>query len=142
MTTFPSPPVPRKNWFSRNWKWFVPLGCLSLIVLVAIGIAGLVGIVFSAMKSSDVYRESLTRVQHSPAVMVVLGTPIEAGWLMSGNIHIENDTGQADIEYPVSGPRAKGKVHVVAAKANGKWIYSRMTVQPDTGAEIDVLRGQ
>ena len=25
--------VPRGNWFKRNWKWAVPVGCLTFFIL-------------------------------------------------------------------------------------------------------------
>src|SRR5437762_5564299 len=28
------PPMPRPNWFERNWKWVVPVGCLLPVLLV------------------------------------------------------------------------------------------------------------
>jgi hypothetical protein len=31
------------NWWSRNWKWFVPVGCLSLILLFCAFIAVVFG---------------------------------------------------------------------------------------------------
>ena len=46
-----------KGWWGRNWKWFLPVGCLGLIVIALGGITLVLGI----MKSSDVYKESVAR---------------------------------------------------------------------------------
>jgi len=32
-------PAPPSNWWSRNWKWFVPTGCLTLILLFSLFLA-------------------------------------------------------------------------------------------------------
>ena len=35
-------PPRQEGWFVRNWKWFVPVGCLSMILMIvgAIGFTG------------------------------------------------------------------------------------------------------
>jgi hypothetical protein len=137
----PIPGAPRPGWWARNWKWVIPVGCLGMVLLVAIFIAAIVGIVFGAMKSSDVYREALRRAQDNPQVQAALGTPIESGWWMSGQINVNNDTGDANIVIPVSGPKGKGKIHAVATKSGGRWSYSTLTVDVDGGGTIDLLSG-
>jgi len=42
-------------------------------------------IVFSAIKSTDVYKEALERAKADPAVIEALGSPIKDGFLVSGN---------------------------------------------------------
>lgn len=138
----PPPPkaaLPPRNWWSRNWKWLVPAGCLSFIVLFLIFIGGIVAFVFGAMKSSDVYRESLRRARANPEVIQRIGSPIEPGWYVTGNMNVESDSGSANIAYPLSGPKGKGRVHVVGAKENGQWIYTAMDVTLDSGRKIDLL---
>ena len=134
-----SPATPPRGWWSRNWKWFVPVGCLGILALFVLGIFGIVTIVFRAMKSSDVYREAFERAQNSPEVQAALGTPIEDGWWMSGQINVTNDTGNANIVIPISGPKGKGSIHAVATKDGGKWTYSRLEVQVEGGQTINLL---
>src|SRR5439155_13821310 len=62
-------PTPRPNWWKRNWKWFVPVGCFSIAVLFVAFVAAVVLIVFSAVKSTDVYKDALTRAKAHPAVI-------------------------------------------------------------------------
>lgn len=136
------PGQPHRSWWSRNWKWFVPVGCLGIVALVLLGIAAVAAIVFGAMKSSDVYREALQRAQNHPEVQAVLGTPIESGWWMAGQINVENDTGNADITIPISGPKGKGTIHAVATKAGGRWNYSRLDVEVEGRQTINLLPGE
>ncbi len=134
----PGQQAPR-GWWSRNWKWFVPVGCLGLIVLCLAGIAGIVAIAFGAMKSSDVYKEALRRAQNHPEVQAALGTPIKAGWTMTGNINMDTSAGTADISFPISGPKGEASVHAVAAKEGGAWRYSTLDVQIEGGPKINLL---
>ena len=129
----------RKNWWDRNWKWFVPTGCLGLIVLFGLFIAGIFFGVTSMMKDSDAYKESMTIVQHDKSVNNKLGSPIEVDGMVSGNISIHNDTGNCDLQIPIKGSKGKGTLFVVADK-RGKWKYSQMSVYIEaTDEEIDLL---
>lgn len=103
-------------------------------------IAGLVVFVFGAIKSSDVYHGAIHRVEKDPRVVQALGSPIETGWWISGNVHVSEGTGNADFDFPVKGPKGRGKVHVVATRESGNWIYSELTVTPSNGPPIDLLK--
>ena len=129
----------RKNWWDRNWKWFVPTGCLGIIVLFGLFIAGIFFGVTSMMKDSDAYKESMTIVQHDKSVNDKLGSPIEGDGMVSGNISINNDTGNCDLQIPIKGSKGKGTLFVVAEK-RGKWKYSQMSVYIETtDEEVDLL---
>jgi hypothetical protein len=80
----PVPLTPRPNWWKRNWKWFVPLGCFSMLLLFVAFVGSIVLIVFSAVKSTDVYKDALARAQAHTSVIEALGSPIKVGFLVSG----------------------------------------------------------
>ena len=67
------PATPKPNWWKRNWKWFVPLGCFTGVFLFLAVTASIVLIVFSAMKSTDVYKQALARAKADPNVIEALG---------------------------------------------------------------------
>jgi cytochrome oxidase complex assembly protein 1 len=119
----------RKGWFGRNWKWFIPAGCLSIVAAAGAVVAAGVYFVFGAIKSSDVYQQALTRVRSNPAVVRELGEPIEPGWLISGSINVSNDSGNADVRIPVSGPKKSGAVYATAIKKQDKWDFSALEVE-------------
>ena len=128
------------SWWSRNWKWFVPVGCLSAIVLAVAFVAVIVVFVFGIMKSSDVYKEALAEATTNEIVIEALGTPIEPGLVISGNINVSGSSGNADIAIPISGPRGEATIYAVAAKSAGQWEYSMLVVQLEgTGEQIDLL---
>jgi hypothetical protein len=124
----PHPPR-QKGWFGRNWKWFIPTGCLSIVVIVAAGIGAVVYFAFAAIKSSDIYQESLNKVKSNAAVVQELGEPIEAGWQISGNINVSGNSGNADVKIPVSGPKKAGAIYATAIKKQGKWDFSVLEVE-------------
>jgi hypothetical protein len=74
------PLTPRPNWWKRNWNWFVPVGCFGMLALFVSFVASVALIVFSAMKSTDVYKDALARAKANPAVIEGLGSPITEGF--------------------------------------------------------------
>jgi hypothetical protein len=134
-------PPPRPNWWSRNWKWFVPAGCLTVILLFAAFVGGMVMLVFGSMKQADVYKEALARAQSDPAVAQKLGSPIEPGMFLSGNINVNGPSGEAKLAIPIHGLKAKGTIYVEATKSAGKWNYALMQVAVDgEDTRIDLLQ--
>jgi hypothetical protein len=57
------PAIYKPNWWNRNWKWFVPLGCFTVALLFLVFVSSVLVIVFSAIKSTDVYKEALARAK-------------------------------------------------------------------------------
>jgi hypothetical protein len=128
------------NWWKRNWKWFVPVGCLSVAALFVVFAGSLVVIVFSAMKSTDVYKEALARARANPAVIDLLGSPIKDGFLVSGNTNVNGASGESNLAIPIFGPKAKATIYVSANKSLGQWKYTGLVVEiGQTHKRIDLL---
>ena len=137
--TQPAPPKP--NWWKRNWKWFVPLGCFTVTLLFLVFVGSVLVIVFSAMKSTDVYREALARAKADPAVIEALGSPIKDGFLVSGNTNVNGASGESNLAILISGPKGKGTIYVSANKLLGQWNYSGLVVEVrQTHQRIDLLQ--
>lgn len=132
--------IVRKSWWDRNWKWLIPTGCLSLLILLCLFIAGIFFGVTSMMKESDVYKEVMTEVQHNKIIIEKLGSPIEEEGMASGNISLSNDTGNCDLQIPIKGSKGEGTIFVVAQK-RGNWKYSVKSVYiVATKEKIDLLK--
>lgn len=117
------------NWWTRNWKWFVPTGCLGSIFLFV----GFVAIVFTSIssmfKSSDVYKQALVNTRKNAEVIEAIGGDINEGYFTSGKIEISGPSGEADFAIPISGSKGEGHVYVVATKKSGKWIFETLEVE-------------
>jgi hypothetical protein len=136
----PVPLTPKPNWWKRNWKWLVPTGCLSITLLFVAFIASVVLIVFTAVKSTDVYKDALARGKAHPAVIEALGSPITEGFLVSGNTNVNGASGEANLSIPISGPKGKGTIYVTATKSLGRWNYSGLIMEiAKTHQRIDLL---
>ncbi len=129
-----------KNWWGRNWKWVVPVGCLVPLAICTGFIALIVSLVFGMMKSSDAYKEALAKAEANPAVQKAIGMPIEEGMFTTGNININGPSGKADLAIPISGPDGEATIYVVAVKTAGKWTFSTLVVEvKETKQRIDLL---
>ena len=108
----------------RKWaKWGV--------VLVLVAIPGVVGMFFGVsyiLKNSDAYQGAASRIAASTEVTAYTGTPITTG-LPTGSIVISGPSGQAALEFTVSGPKAEGTVYVRATLDLGQWRYDRIVFE-------------
>ncbi len=128
------------NWWERNWKWFVPVGCLGGLALIMGFVAAILVLVFGIMKSSDVYKEAIARAQAHPSVVAAMGAPLEEGMFVSGNLNTSGASGKADLAIPISGPNGKGVLYTVAEKSAGRWTFTTLVMEVDaTGERIDLL---
>jgi len=128
-------PPPQK---SGCVKWGL-IGCLGVILMIAVFAGVVVTIVFGTMKTTDVYRGARRSAERDPRVIQALGSPIRPGLWVSGNINVEGRRGDADITFPIHGPKGKASVHAIATKQSGTWHYAELTVTPANGSPIDLL---
>ena len=133
--TITSAAPPPRNWWQRNWKWFVPVGCGSVIVLVALFIFAIVFFVFTVIRSTDVFRDAIARAEASPEVRAELGEPIKEGWWVRGNVNTTGPSGTADISIPLKGSRKDGTLYAVAHKSAGRWSYDTLEVEVEGRAQ-------
>ncbi len=138
--TIPETVAPRPNWWQRNWKWFVPTGCVAILALVAAFILAIVVFVFSVIRQTDVFKDALEKAKENPQVQAELGEPIHEGWWLSGRVNSTGSSGNADISIPLKGSRNNGTLYAVAHKSAGEWTYERLEVEVDGRTErIDLL---
>ena len=131
------------SWWSRNWTWFVPVGCLTIAFLFVAGVGIVTWFAFSSFRSSDVLQGALDAARADPRVVEALGEPIDMGWLISGSIRYENREGEADLTIPISGPDDAGFIRLEAVKQGADWTYYRLEVTIDSTSEIiDLIPGE
>ena len=131
----PPPPLlenRQPEWLLRNWKWVVP--ALTLVVLLGFGV--LMALILGVLKSSDAYRGAVERARNAPGVIAALGTPIEPGFLVTGNIKVKGESGTAQLEIPVSGPKGSARIYVSATKSLGSWHFPGLVVQLDGSQQL------
>ena len=126
---YPYQPPRPPSWFSRNWPWFVPVGCVGTLALFAVFGVGIAMTVFGTMKNSEPYTTALTRARANPRVVAALGTPIKESFYVLGRINEGTRSGSTSLVIPISGPKAKGRLFVNGVETNGEWKYLIMYVR-------------
>lgn len=121
----------RQTFLGKHWKWMLPLGCLGTVVMMGGLLFGFVAVVFTAIKSSDVYRAAIETARTHPAVRRELGDPVETGWWASGSVEVTGPSGHADISVPLAGSKQSGTLYGVADKSAGRWTFSLLEVEID-----------
>jgi len=133
----------KSGWGPGTWIACGCGGCI-LLVLLAVGVVvALGGLAFFGIRKSDVFEEAIRRARANPDVVEALGEPIEAGLLLSGSFQVTPTSGETDFSIPVSGPKGKGRLYVVATKSAGQWDFSTLELQvDDSELRIDLLGGE
>lgn len=126
---------PQKGWFGRNWFWFVPLGCFGFLICGGLLAVAIVFGVFKLIKTSTPYQLAVARAKADPQVIAALGTPIEEGLIPTGNVNVNNGSGNANLQIPISGPNGKATIHVVATEQSSTWTIKDIDVTVDGAAQ-------
>jgi hypothetical protein len=134
------PGAPQGSWLSRHWGKTLAIGCFGLFLAFAAFVSLIVLVVFGSMKSSDVYKTAVARAKAHPQVVEKLGTPIEEGFFVSGNINVQPERGEAKLTIPISGPKGSANIFADATKRGGDWEFSVLEVAIEGQAKkIDLL---
>lgn len=136
--------VKKQGWWSRNWKWFVPVVCLGAFVVCIGCIVLLVVVIRGAsseiIKATDVCQMAMTQLRANAQAVEALGTPIEIGAGAGGSYEATGPSGSADLSIPVSGPKGSGTLYVVANKSAGIWRFELLELAVEGVADrIDLL---
>ena len=134
----PMPPPPAKS--SRKTVWIIVSAVFGVGLLVVLFVVGIMAAVFGAMKSNEPYRHSVDIAVHDPLVIRALGAPVVPGWLPSGSINLNGDSGEADLSIPLKGSLHSGTLYVTARRAERIWSYQNMAVRVEgTDKRINLL---
>ena len=82
----------------------------------------------------------MAKAKESQEVQQSIGTPIEEGVFVSGNISVSGPVGQANLSMPIQGPDGKATIYLVAEKTAGEWVFSTLVVEVSSSKErIDLI---
>jgi Cytochrome oxidase complex assembly protein 1 len=134
-------PPPAQSPSSKKLMWIVLTAVGAIIVLVMLFVGAIFFAVFQSLKASTPYQHAVEVATHDPRVLETLGAPVKPGWLPGGSINVSGESGHADLAIPLEGAAHKGKLYIVASKAEGEWSYQILTVRVEGGTvRINLLR--
>ncbi len=113
-------------------KWLA-IGCVVVLLVGGGCVVG--GYLLLRGLGSELYKDSVTKLQKHTVVIEKLGEPLEFGSVTSFNM--KNNKGSAT--FPVKGPKGEGEVTVTGTKTDGKWkIDSIVVTVTKTGEVINI----
>ena len=117
----------------------VIVGCGGCAV-VLLGIAGVFSAiffgVFAAIGKSDAVAEVMKRAGESKVVREQLGTPLQRGWLTTGNLETANGSSSAELQIPIEGPKGSGRIEVNGYQRGSEpWVFTVLDVLIDSTSE-------
>lgn len=79
---YPLQPEPMKtSWLEHRPLWKIPLGCLTLILLIGVSAIILITIITTSFHNSEVYKQAMARAAENSRVRDAIGEPIRSAWL-------------------------------------------------------------
>jgi hypothetical protein len=120
-------------------KWAI-WGVVLWIAAVAL-FGSLFGGIFYALGSSEAYKLAVSKLQANTVAMGALGAPISTG-TPNGEISVKGeDSGEAKLDFSVSGTKTNGQLHVEATKKGGVWSLRVLNLKIDGRDDvIDLLK--
>ena len=127
----------RRRWLHRHWPWVVAIwGSLQVAGAICLFVFGLLAV----MGNSDAAKLALSTARSNADLVSELGSPIEQGRLLRGNINVTPTDGHADLAIPVSGPKESGTLYCVAHKSAGVWTLDSLKfATSDVAPRLDLL---
>lgn len=132
--------APQRSWWSKNWKWAVPVGCLGLMASCcgATLVAGALG--WNVITNNPASTRALEIAKADSEVQAVLGTPIQTSPLkQQNNVQYANGQSRAEAAIELDGPKADGVLRMEAVKSNDEWIYRVLQVEVPGQEPIDLM---
>ena len=101
------------------------------------------GFIYSALRSSDPYKNSLAAANADARVVQVLGSPITDRLFITGSFNTIGLRGRAEFALPIKGPKGTATIFAQASKSVGVWNFEVLVVEiTGTRERIDLLHEQ
>lgn len=126
--------IKNKNWLQRNLKWLLPV----VIVVCFLGSAlfstasdAQLGGYAMALNDDALYKDALQQANKNTNVVKVFGTlqPIDQLAIIESNVEYSDNNNHVNLSVRVKGTKAKGRMDVVATKANNAWQYNAIKIR-------------
>ena len=129
------------GWWPKNKSWILPvaiiLGCIGIFILV---IAIVIYFVVGAVKQTEPYLQGLNYAKTNPAVIALIGEPMEPSFFVGGSIPSPNEQGMVDLAITVSGPKGNGVILIAGQSQGGQWYYKRLLFRDLSSTQVIELK--
>jgi len=140
--------IEQKSWWKKNWKWFLPVSMIILIVIAVLfssGIGGVTNNYAQAYSDQELYQDALEQVKSNSRVTEVLGEiePIDKLAILEGEVQYSNNNQSVNSSIRIVGSKGKARMDILANLVQGKWNYEEIKVRiknpPEKRQSISVI---
>ncbi len=146
MAKAPYPIIPvagERDWLDEHPHRRILIGAIIVVAFGVIFVLGILSLVEYSFHHHTVAVQAIERAQSNPDVIQALGQPIKVGLVITGNIHMKDSNGYADLRIPIAGPNGKGIIVLYAKEISQVWQFTFLRVEIEGGAEpVDLLSPQ
>ncbi|SDW51558.1 cytochrome c oxidase assembly factor Coa1 family protein [Flavobacterium degerlachei] len=132
--------VYKRNWWERNWKWFLAVIVLALgIWLFLISVANTNSIdVVQAYSENALYENALAKVNTNDEAISILGNlePLDQLAILEGSAKYSTDKQRIETTVRIKGSKAKGKMDISAFKKGNNWQYEKINIRINSTKEV------
>jgi hypothetical protein len=120
-------------WQNRRWidvnhfkitqrKW-----AITGFILVGVGFPSFFLLIMSAMKG-EAFNLAIQEIRNNDEVVEKIGTDIEPGFFVMGEVSTSGSDGVANLSFSISGDLGSAKAAVYATKSLGEWNLKEVVV--------------
>jgi len=133
----------------KNWKWFIPVIALLLIifsVFISSGVRGIGADFAQAYSDTELYQNAIKKVKSDQKVKELLGEiePIYKFAILEGKINYTNGNQTINSTIQIQGAKGKAKMDISADRIEGQWVFKKINVRikdsNDIKQTIEIIR--
>lgn len=141
--------IKQKSWWKRNWKWFVPLCGIVLIIIsvfIASGMGSMGTDLAQAYSDTELYENAVEKVKSNHKVTQLLGKiePIDKLAILEGEVHYTNNNQTVKSSIRLKGTKGKARMDITAVQINNEWEYKIINVRiknpPEKKQTIEIIK--
>ena len=134
--------IAEKNWWKKNWKWFLPTLTLVFLFLfesiLSFNIHGNITDIAQAYSDNSLYEKAIDRAKSNQRVIEVIGEiePIDKFAILEGNARYSNGNNSVALSVRIKGSKGKGKMDISADKKGTDWEYKKISIRIKVPKEV------
>jgi hypothetical protein len=141
--------IKNKSWWKKNWKWFIPISGVFMIVVTSVFVSGFdktLGDFSKAYLDSELYDNALKIVRENNRVKETLGhiEPINNMTILNGYVEYSDSNNYIKTTIKVSGEHGKAMLDIIADRVNNEWIYKKINIRiknsPEKKEIIEIVK--
>jgi TRAP-type uncharacterized transport system fused permease subunit len=143
--------IAQKSWWKRNWKWFLPISGLIVILIVIFfssGMSGAVTNLAQAYADTELYENAFENVKNDQRATELLGEiePIDKLAILEGSVEYSDDNKTVNTSIRITGEKLVARMEKTATRINNKWNYKKINVRiknpPEKRQIIEIVKAE